>query len=104
MDLGGIGNTRENAKGKIEENKTMGKSENGKMKEDKRNNIGPNIHIRLITNVKPQLYMSMQLSVSSAQSIGLALSVCISLRPSALLYHKQLHIYSLFRRFMTFVA
>ena len=39
MDLGGIGNTRENAKGKIEENKTMGKSENGKMKEDKRNNI-----------------------------------------------------------------
>jgi len=39
MDLGGTGNTRENAKGKIEENKRMGKSENGKMKEDKRNNI-----------------------------------------------------------------
>jgi len=28
-----------NAKGKREENKSMGKSENGKMKEDKRNNI-----------------------------------------------------------------
>ena len=30
---------RENTKGKREENKRMGKSENGKMKEDKRNNI-----------------------------------------------------------------
>ena len=65
---------RDNTKGKIKENKRMGKSKNGKMKEDKRNNIGPNIHIHLITDVKPQLYMSMQLSVPSAQSIGLALS------------------------------
>jgi len=36
---GGSYRQRENAKGKREKNKRMGKSENGKMKEDKRNNI-----------------------------------------------------------------